>query len=217
MSNITKKEFLDLFVKSNTNLTKQVKLNIKPKGGWIFELNCPITNVLCDGDDYVFISNSFSKTDPVLTVVNFIDKLTDCSDYDDKPVVFEIYAWDGTSNEQILITFAEDSDISFTETEDSVIITLLINEIYSCYSTKCEDNKFIIQRTDEPNLYTRWDKRVIVFDTIDEVNKHINENFYFYQNTNYKIIPLPRQFKLVVNYKDIVNTDEYKETCVYEA
>ena len=79
--------------------------------------------------------------------------------------------------------------------------------------------QYVIQKTYNKRLFVRWDGNVIVFDTKEEVKQHIKENYYFFKNAEYQIIPKLEYFTsdYIINYKDIVDTDRYRDSCVYKA
>ena len=86
-----------------------------------------------------------------------------------------------------------------------------------------KNNKFIIKNTDEEDLYIQWydanKASIIIFDTKEEANEFIETHFYLFEGVNFKIIEYSENYKFhpnCINFKDIINTEQYKKECVYE-
>lgn len=98
-------------------------------------------------------------------------------------------------------------------------------------------NKYIIRRKDN-DLDAQWaifenksdpnsemDQRTILFDTMEEVNIFIEQNYYFFEGVDYEIVPVPESERTGIrlsyvdyfNFKDIKDTEEYKESICYKA
>ena len=114
---------------------KKVQLTASAKRGWLFKINCPITNVL--KDEWVFVSNAFSTNkseSEFMTVKSLLFELNKHSS--DNELVFEIYGTDGTTNEQIICERIETlQDVHIYEKENCVEIDIKVNRVGNVNNT----------------------------------------------------------------------------------
>lgn len=130
MNKTTCKDFLNLINEkvNETSYNKPVALVFRPKGGWQYEVNCAVTSVL--DDDIIWISNGFGTRDKhPMKLQDIIIKLNICKE--EQEVAFEIYGWNGQSNEQIICRSLELSDITVEEIGDCIYFILFIDTIGS--------------------------------------------------------------------------------------
>lgn len=202
----TKKEFMDLINETVNveNDEKRVYLVFKPKIGWYYEVSAPVAEVL--DDNIIWISNAFEYgASRPMKLYHLVHILKTCKD--EQEVAFEIYGFNGTTNEQIICRSLDLSDIDIEETSDNIRIILSTNTIGDTNT-----GKFVVQRLDN-NMHIRWDANTVVFDSVDEANKFISTFPKFVEGINYSIVPLTKDllsFKHIL-YKDLINTDSYKE------
>lgn len=128
-------KFLNLIMSelNEDDFGKSVYMIIKPKQGWNLLISSAITEVLIDRG-YTFITNSFSNTEnPPLTVQRLINALGDY--HHNSEIAFEIYAYDGKLNNQIVIASdIKDTDIRFSRDREFFFIEVSIDYIRRDYS-----------------------------------------------------------------------------------
>lgn len=93
-----------------------------------------------------------------------------------------------------------------------------------------EDIKYIIRRKDN-GLHAQWyfdsedEYKTVLFDSTEEVNRYMEEHYYFFENIDYEIVPVTKSeregirlsYIAYCNFKDIKDTEEYKESICYKA
>ena len=121
----------------DSDFGKFAYISVKPKQGWELSLTAPITNILNDYK-YTFISNAFSDGDAYsfFKVQRFIESLSEYK-YRNSDIAFEIYSYNGKTNEQIVIVSdISESDIKIVKNDCDFIIEISIDYIKPSYSTK---------------------------------------------------------------------------------
>ena len=97
----TKTQFLD-FIRSKVSeehFDKPVTMSFRPKTGWQFKVNIPVTEIL-DETDVIWISNAFSNEQPRLTLQQIISKLLECDN--NKQVIAEVYGYNSERCDQFI-------------------------------------------------------------------------------------------------------------------
>ena len=105
---LTKEKFIELLKENVHDFDVDLQMVIVPSEGWLYELGAYVTNIVFEPKDYdtAFISNAFSDENPVMTVQDIIDEL---SERECKYVAFEIYVLNKKTNtyEQIVSTSSD--------------------------------------------------------------------------------------------------------------
>ena len=105
---LTKEKFIELLKENVHDFDVDLQMVIVPSEGWLYELGAYVTNIVFEPKDYdtAFISNAFSDENPVMTVQDIIDEL---SERECKYVAVEIYVLNKKTNtyEQIVSTSSD--------------------------------------------------------------------------------------------------------------
>ena len=82
------------------------------------------------------------------------------------------------------------------------------------------ENKYVITNNDI-NLQAQWDYKTILFESEEEAKEFINAHYYFFEEVNYSITPPPEDaeefIENFIDFKDIKDTEDYKESICYKA
>lgn len=105
---LTKEKFIQFLKENVHDFDVDLQMVIVPSKGWLYELGAYVTNIVFEPKDYdtAFISNAFSDENPVMTVQDIIDEL---SESECKYIAFEIYVLNKKTNtyEQIVSTSSD--------------------------------------------------------------------------------------------------------------
>lgn len=81
------------------------------------------------------------------------------------------------------------------------------------------DDKLVIENKDN-GLHAQWDCKTILFNTEEEANDFIEQNYYFFEDAEYEIVDPPEDaiefIENFINFKDIKDIEEYKESICYK-
>ena len=133
---MTRNKFLNIIMANITedDFNKPVSISIRSKLGWTMAIHSPVTNILND-EGFTYISNAFSDTEDnhIFTIQRIINSLGEYKRHDFS-IVFEIYSYNGKSNEQIVIVSEmSDSDIAIIKDDAVILIEILTDYIRPIY------------------------------------------------------------------------------------
>ena len=112
---------------SEEHFDKPVTMSFRPKTGWKYEVNIPVTEIL-DETDVIWISNAFSDEQSQLTLQQLISKLLECEN--NKQVIAEVYGYNGERCDQFIYSYLNLSeDVDIIETNNVIYFCININEI----------------------------------------------------------------------------------------
>lgn len=123
-------KFVEFIKSAVKGYNKKIKMRIVPSNGWMFDINCDITDIAIEhSPKIIFISNAFAFNDKEYhnrTAWGLLNSLSNKPDYE---VAFEVYGWNGKSNRQFLTEYPTLENIAIEENDDYVVITINIESI----------------------------------------------------------------------------------------